>query len=130
MEKVMTRNDVIDELMFNLQVKWVNHGTWKITSMLDGNKVSMITHNEEDYTGIFDGEKYNPVSEEELADMMLYAEDGTTEDEVLDKYWSDTANEDNYETMALRDERLANKLLDYMIDNWIVEEYKDNIIIL
>lgn len=129
MEKVMTRNDVIDELMFNLQVRWVNHGTWKITSMLDGNKVSMITHNEDDYTGIFDGEKYNPVSEEELADMMLYA-DGMTEDEVLDRYWSDTANKDNYETMCARDERLANKLLDYMIEQWIVEEHEDDIIIL
>ena len=128
MEK-MTKHDAIYELMFNLQVRWVNHGTWKITSMLDGEKVSIITHNEEDYTGIFDGEKYNPVTEEELADMMLYA-DGMTEDEVLDRYWSDTANEDNYEPTCARDERLANKLLDYMIDKWIVEEHEDNIIIL
>ena len=29
-----------------------------------------------------------------------------------------------------RDERLANKLLDYMIERWIVEEHGDNIIIL
>lgn len=130
METIMTKNDAIDELIFNLQVRWVNHCTWKITSMLDGNKVSLVTHNEEDYTGIFDGEKYNPVTEEELADMMQYAEDGMTEDEVLDKYWSDTANEDNYESMCERDERLANKLLDYMIERWIVEEHGDNIIIL
>ena len=129
MEKVMTRNDAIDELMFNLQVGWVGYDTWKITSMLDGNKVSLITHNEEDYTGIFDGEKYNPVTEEELAGMMLYA-DGMTEEEVLDTYWSDTANKDNYEPMCARDERLAEKLLDYLIEQWIVEEHGDNIIIL
>ena len=129
MEKIMTRNDAIDELMFNLQVGWVCYCTWKITSMLDGNKVSLITHNEEDYIGIFDGEKYNPVTEEELAGMMLYA-DGMTEEEVLDTYWSDTANKDNYEPMYARDERLAKRLLDYMIEQWIVEEHGDNIVIL
>lgn len=129
METIMTRQQVLDELMLNLQVRWVSYGTWRISSELDGNEVSIITHNEEDYVGIFDGETYNPVTDEELEDMMQYA-DGMTEDEVLEKYWSDTANEDNYESRRERDERLANKLLDYMIDEWMVEEHEDNIIIL
>lgn len=42
----------------------------------------------------------------------------------------DVLNEDNYESMCERDERLAERLLDYLIEEWIVEEHGDNIIIL
>lgn len=118
----MTIEDIKEQLVQNIDVCWTGHGTWTIkSSCTDENgawyKLSIITHNEEDFTGLFDGEKYNPVDEEELAFMMKYV-NGITKEEVLNIYWSDTANSDNYEPKELRNERLACRLLDSFIDRY------------
>ena len=123
----MTIEGIKEQLVQNINVSWTGYGTWTIASICtDENgewyKVSKITHNEEDFTGIFDGEKYNPVDEEELAFMMQYV-NGLTKEEVLNIYWSDTANPDNYEPSELRNERLVTALLDHFIDRY--EDYFD-----
>lgn len=124
---MMTIEDIKEQIVQNIDVCWSGYGTWTIkSSCTDENgewyKLSIITHNEEDFTGIFDGEKYNPVDEEELAFMMKYV-NGITKEDVLNTYWSDTANSDNYEPKELRNERLAIALLDDFIYRY--EDYFD-----
>jgi len=127
----MTIEDIKEQLVQNINVSWTGYGTWTIVSVcVDENgewyKVSEITHNEEDFTGIFDGEEYNPVDEQELEYMLEEAkqyDENITKEEVLNAYWSDTANPDNYEPSELRNERLVTSLLDQFIDRY--EDYFD-----
>ena len=127
----MTIEDMKEQIVQNIDVRWTGYGTWTIkSSCTDENgewyKLSIITHNEEDFTGLFDGEEYNPVDEEELEDMLDEAkcyDENITKEDVLNTYWSDTANSDNYEPKELRNERLAIALLDDFIYRY--EDYFD-----
>lgn len=104
----------------SVQVMWDNHSTWKITATCyDFNgkpyRLRMITHNEEDSTGIFDGEKYNPFCGfDSMEELETVAKECEMTVETFQKHaWSDTANEDNYEPVDQWKERITNKIWDH-----------------
>lgn len=102
----------------NLQVHWDGYGTWAIKSFFFDHEgcqqlLKIITHNEEDNTGIFDGEKYNPLcgfrTMEELE--VTAKEMEMPVEQAQDIVWRDTVNDDNYEPINERNERLTKKLI-------------------
>ena len=123
----MTKFDIIKQLTDTIQVSWVGYGKWKITGTLqypdrDGTiltkELSLITHNEEDNTGLFDGELFNELCGFNTFDELDEAarQECITAQEFQRRVWRDTANEDNYEPRRDRDFRLANKLFDFSQD--------------
>ncbi len=117
----------------SVQVMWDNHSTWKITATCyDFNgkqyRLRMITHNEEDSTGIFDGEKYNPLCGfDSMEELETVAKECEMTVETFQKHvWSDTANEDNYEPVDQWKERITNKIWDHYerLFSQLEEEFK------
>ena len=128
-----SKEQLIEELTLNLQVRHTSgYGTWIVSSYYtdeEGDEVelNMTTHNEDNYTGIFDGEEYNGYAnseqcredyEHEYGDMDEDNDDYMTFDEYYNEIISDSANEDNYEPRDQRDDRLARELF---------AEYRDEI---
>lgn len=145
--KQYTREELIAELAQNVSVMFAGYGTWKIESYIGQRatyrycadhyiKVSEITHNEDDETGIFDGEKYNP---QDYDDWETFScnDDEMTDEEKQEKFeefceavWSDSANEDNYEPYEERNTRLAERLFDDLIEDDRVAECGEGYLIL
>lgn len=133
--KQYTREEIIAELARNVRVSWKSYGTWKVESNIDCNdhciEVSEFTHNEEDKTGIFDGETYNPQNFDDWYSQVFsyeLPEDDEPEyyndEELQEKFkeyceivWSDSGNEDNYESEEERNIRLAERLFDTIIED-------------
>lgn len=132
------RQEMIDELASNLRVEYRPYGTWRISSYVGSkwNKEDGYieeyydSNNEEDSIGIFDGEKYNPqnfddwyfqVFSYELPedDEPEYYNDEELQEkfkEYCEKVWSDSGNEDNYEPIEERLNRLAEIIFDLIND--------------
>lgn len=153
--KQYTKEELIAELAQNVSVIWSGYGTWEIKSYIGQRatyrycanhyiKVCEITHSEDDQTGIFDGEKYNPqdyddwyfqVFSYELPgdDEPEYYNDEELQEkfkEFCEKVWSDSGNEDNYEPFKERDARLAERLFDTLIEDDRVAECGEGFLIL
>ncbi|MEE0937688.1 MAG: hypothetical protein UIG52_06625 [Bacteroidales bacterium] len=153
--KKYTREEIIAELAQNVSVMFDGYGTWKIKSYIGQREtyrycanhyveVSEITHNEEDKTGIFDGETYNPQNFDDWYFQVFsyeLPEDDEPEyyndEELQEKFkeyceavWADSANEDNYESGKKRDLRLAERLFDCLIEDDKVIECVDGYLIL
>ena len=106
--------------------------------------MSEITHSEEDKTGIFDGEEYNPQDFDTwYMEVFSYElpEDGDPEyyndEELQDKFkeycervWGDSGNGDNYEPTEERLKRLAERLFDNLIEDDRVLECGEGFLIL
>ena len=119
------------QLLDTVNCRWEGYGTWMIRAQctdINGRlyRLQMITHNEEDKTGIFDGEKYNPLCGFGSMDDLEAAakECGMTVEVFQEHTWTDSANEDNYELLCDRNERLVDKLWEHY-DEIILQLEKD-----
>lgn len=125
----MSKDEIIQRIAENLSVRWTGYGTWTIESYVwaafstgDDHRFKMksITHNEDDKTGIFDGETYNPLcgfeDKESLEDWARNECEGMSVEVVQNMVWSDTTDPDNYEPLIQRDLRLAERLYDIYKD--------------
>ena len=116
--KKYTREEAIGEMAENMRVERAGYGSWKIKSHLGGAlaedrlELTSLTHDEEDSTGLMDGERYNPLCGfGTLAELESAAEeDGMTVEEMQEATWQDSANGDNYEPSEERNRRLAERL--------------------
>lgn len=147
--KTYTIEEAIEEMKGTVQVFSDGYGTWKVKANLGIRSTGeyaedhFITHDEDWKTGIFDGENYNPQDYEEWIDdfyrhefaesLSDYAKELLTEDvkntlfkEYCEIKWADTANEDNYESTAARDERAARKIIESWVDD---DNAPDNVIV-
>lgn len=119
----MKKQEIIERIADDVTVLWSGYGTWTVgaTITLPRNDddeddevitLSYITHNEDDKTGIFDGELYNPNGGFCSLDELDRAaqEECITPEAMLERIWSDTTNEDNYEPADERNMRLAESL--------------------
>lgn len=116
----MTKEEIIRELSDQITVTYIGRSQWRISSHIvaDNNEVLCLyakSHNEEDKTGIFDGQKYNKFlglrnKAEIKKEFGLRNWDEVNE--FLSKHWMDSACEDNYEPVGERDLRLAERLYD------------------
>jgi hypothetical protein len=134
--KWSTHEKLIAEIVENLQITPIGSSEWKITSHINkknGNiELSEISHNEEDYIGIFDGNFYNdqsyknwtskifvPEFEKKLSSKALEMITEEMREEMFmnwrDDLWCDETNKDNYEPKYKRNERLAQRLLKKLI---------------
>ena len=124
-----TKRELIKEIADHILVIRVGSGTWEIRScivfpMKDGDDflkyLHINSHNEEDYTGIFDGEVYNPTGGFDSVDDLdrVAQEECMTVETLLQSIWSDTANEDNYESTRERNLRLAVRLWEKCVEPW------------
>ena len=124
--KKYTEQDIIAELAMNMQVACSGYGTWKISSYIGNrdNKISFseITHDEEDSTGIFDGEEYNDYANSDQARQDC-EDNGENFDEWYEAVTHDSADEDNYESRDQRDLRLARRLFDHNFDEPTAEDH-------
>lgn len=121
----MTKRELIKEIANHIQVLPKGPSTWIFCAtitipMKNGKRISetlsAITCKEEDYTGIFNGEVYNPTGGFDSADDLDRAaqEECMTVETFLKSIWSDTANEDNYESERERNLRLAEILWSFL----------------
>ena len=124
-----SKRELIKEIADHILVIRVGSGTWEIRScivfpMKDGDDflkyLHINSHNEEDYTGIFDGEVYNPTGGFDSVDDLdrVAQEECMTVETLLQSIWSDTANEDNYESTRERNLRLAVRLWEKCVEPW------------
>ena len=124
-----SKRELIKEIADNINVRLVGYGTWEIEStiifpMKAGDDISktlrVITHNEDDYTGIFNGEVYNPLGGFDTAEELeaVAKECEMTVETFLKHAWTDSANEDNYESKKERNLRLAERLWDKCVEPW------------
>lgn len=124
--KKYTEEDIIAELAMNMCVSWKGYGTWEITSHIGSGdskfEFSEITHGEDDYTGIFDGEEYNDYANSDQAREDC-ERDGEDYDEWYESATHDSANEDNYESREQRDNRLAHRIFDHNFDEPTAGDY-------
>lgn len=124
---MISLKEIKKNLADNMQVTLITPGIWKIESTIKftdshentrNKRFSTITCKEEDYTGIFNGELYNPmggfVNEDDLNQAAQNA--GMTADKLLEEIWKDTANADNYEPVDMRNERLVNYFVESIED--------------
>lgn len=103
---------------------------------------NFTTHDEEWKTGLFDGEKYNPQDYSDwLADYFESEFEAPLGSDALalitdkmkeqmfsawcEKVWSDSANENNYESTEHRNRRIAKEIF----YSWEHEEAPDNVFI-
>ena len=143
--RTYTINEAIEEMKSTVQVFSYGYGTWKVKANLGirstGEYVEdyFTTHDEEWKTGIFDGEKYNPKDFDEWYDEQCWEEHGWEEapdkndsevkamfNEYCSAVWSDSGNEDNYESTEARDERAARKIIESWVDD---NEWPDNVVV-
>lgn len=130
----MLRYEAIKEIAENVKVSWRGQGTWEISAKVElptktGGTITLslskTTHNEEDKTGIFDGEQYNPlcgcIDVDEL-DQIAKEECMTTQ-AFQKSIWTDSANEDNYEPDSDRRMRLAETLYEDVLEE--MDEFDD-----
>ena len=130
----MLRYEAIKEIAENVRGSWCGYGTWDISAKVElptktGGAITLslskTTHNEEDKTGIFDGEQYNPlcgcIDVDEL-DQIAKEECMTTQ-AFQKSIWADSANEDNYEPDRDRRMRLAEALYEDVLEE--MDEFED-----
>ena len=124
--KKYTTEDILAELAMNMQVAYVPYGSWKIASHIGYGdckfEFSEISHNEDDSTGIFDGEEYNDYANSDQARQDC-EDNGENFDEWYKAVTHDSANEDNYESRDQRDRRLARRLFDNNFSDATAEGY-------
>ena len=123
----MQKYEVIRAISENVNVEPNGENQWLITSYIDipvnGETkridLSLVTTNEEDYTGIFNGAVYNRLcgfdTEEEIDAAALELEMWTQDYQQM--IWMETTNEFNYEPIGDRNYRLAEKLYNELIVN-------------
>lgn len=138
--RTYTINEAIEAMADSIQIFSDGYGTWKVKGNLGirstGEYVEdyFTTHDEDWKTGIFNGEKYNPQDYEEWLDdfyrhefaepLTNHAKELITEDikkqlfkEWREIKWSDSADEDNYESTDDRNERAARKIIESWVDD-------------
>lgn len=138
--RTYTIEEATEEMKSTIQVFSDGYSTWKVKANIGLRSTGefaedhFITHDEDWRTGIFDGEKYNPQDYEEWLDdfyrhefaksLTNYAKELITEDikkqlfkEWCEIKWSDSANEDNYESPDDRNERAARKIIESWVDD-------------
>lgn len=126
----MTKYELINEIAKNLTVTPVDGDTWEIKSTISIPRIdndplvitlTEITHDEQDYTGIFDGNAYNRLcgyDDEDEIDAAAH-EDGMWTRDYQHMIWADTTNEDNYEPVSIRNQRLAERLYEEYINTHV-----------
>lgn len=130
----MLRYEAIREIAKNVGVRWCGYGTWEISANVelptkDNNTIILhlckTTHNEEDKTGIFDGEQYNPLCGcIDMDELDQIAKEACMTTRTFQKaVWSDSANEDNYEPDSDRRMRLAETLYEDVLEE--MDEFED-----
>ena len=140
-----TINEAIAEMKDSVQVFSDGYGTWKVKANIGRRSTGEYaedyfkTHDESWKTGEFDGERFNPQDysdwladyfEPEFenplgSDALALITDKMKEqmfDAWCEKVWSDSANEDNYESAEFRDERAARKI----IESWVYDNNTPN----
>lgn len=143
-----TINEAIEEMKDTVQVFNDGYGTWKVKANIGLRSTGehaedyFTTHDEAWKTGEFDGERFNPQDYDQwLEDYFKPEFNGVSNgalalitDEMKDemfkawckKLWSDSANENNYESIDKRDERAARKIVDSWVDD---NEWPDNVVV-
>ena len=121
----MTKRKLIKEIADHMQVLPNGPNTWLFRATIDipmksgegiQKTLSAISCREEDYTGIFNGEVYNPTGGFDSADDLDRAaqEECITVEALLERIWADDTNEDNYESERERNLRLAEILWSFL----------------
>lgn len=143
-----TIKEAIEEMKDSVQVFSDGYGTWKVKADIGIHSTGeyaedyFTTHDEAWKTGEFDGERFNPQDYNQwLEDYFKPEFNGVSSDalalitdEMKDemfkawckKLWSDSANENNYESIDKRDERAARKIVDSWVDD---NERPDNVVV-
>lgn len=143
--RTYTINEAIEEMKDTVQVFSDGYGTWKVKANIGlrstGEYVEdyFKTHDESWKTGEFDGERFNPQDFDEWYGEQEWLAHGCEEEpskedaeirETFDDYcnaiWSDSANEDNYESPDERNQRAARKIVDSWVDD---NEWPDNVVV-
>lgn len=147
--RTYTINDAIEEMKDTVQVFSDGYGTWKVKANIGIRSTGeyaedyFTTHDEEWTTGEFDGETYNPQDYSEWLDDYFKCEfeDVLSADALAlitdemkkemfkawcERLWSDSADEDNYESIKDRDERAARKIIESWVDD---NECPDNVVV-
>lgn len=143
-----TIKEAIEEMKGTVQVFSDGYGTWKVKASIGIRSTGeyaedyFTTHQEEWKTGEFDGERFNPQDFDEWqkdyfepefngvnSDALALITDEMKEEMFkawCEKLWSDSANDDNYESPDDRDERAARKI----IESWVHEdEWPSNVVV-
>ena len=140
-----TIEEAIEEMKSTVQVFSDGYGTWKVKANIGRRSTGEYaedyykTHDESWKTGEFDGERFNPLNFDEwYYDQEWLAhgweEEPSKEDaeirEMFDDYcnaiWSDSANEDNYESPDERNQRAARNI----IESWVNDNNcPDNVVV-
>lgn len=145
--KTYTINEAIEDIASTIQVFSDGYGTWKVKANLGLRSTGeyaedyFTTHDEEWKTGEFDGERFNPQDYDEWLESYFEPEfNGVSKDALAlitdemknkmfeawcERLWSDSANEDNYESPNARDRRAAKKI----VENWVDENNWPNKIV-
>lgn len=143
-----TINEAIEEMKCTIQVFSDGYGTWKVKGNLGLRSTGeyaedyFTTHDESWKTGEFDGEQFNPQDydewledyfEPEFNDVSSDAIELITDDmkeemfkSWCEKLWSDSANDNNYESPDNRDERAARKIIESWKDG---DNWPDNVVV-
>lgn len=143
-----TINDAIEDIKDTVQVFSDGYGTWKVKANIGLRSTGeyaedyFTTHDEFWKTGEFDGEQFNPQDYDEwLEDYFEPEFNGVSSDALAlitdemkkemfkawcERLWSDSANEDNYESSEDRDERAARKIIESWVDD---NEWPDNVVV-
>lgn len=143
-----TIEEAIEEMKNTVQVFSDGYGTWKVKANIGIRSTGeyaedyFTTHDESWKTGEFDGEHFNPQDFDEWlenyfepefngvsGDALALITDEMKEEmfkEWREKLWSDSADDDNYESPDDRDERAARKI----IESWVYDnEWPDNVVV-
>lgn len=122
-----SKHELLKEIADHILVIQVGSDTWEIRScvvfpMRNGDDfpkyLHIVSHNEEDYTGIFNGEVYNPLCGFDTAEELeaVAKECEMSVETFLKHAWADSANKDNYESEKERNLRLAERLWDKCVE--------------
>lgn len=143
-----TINEAIEEMKDTVQVFSDGYGTWKVKANIGLRSTGeyaedyFTTHDESWKTGELDGESFNPQDFDEWTKDYFEPEfEGVSKDALAlltdemkeqmfkswcERLWSDSANNDNYESTDSRDERAARRIIESWVDNL---NYPNNVVV-
>lgn len=143
-----TINEAIEDMKDTVQVFSDGYGTWKVKANIGLRSTGeyaedyFTTHDEAWKTGEFDGEHFNPQDYDEWLEDYFEPEFNDVSSDALalitdemkkemfkawcERLWSDSANEDNYESHEDRDKRAARKIIESWVDD---NECPDNVVV-
>lgn len=143
-----TIREAIEEMKSSVQVFSDGYGTWKVKANIGLRSTGeyaedyFTTHDESWRTGEFDGEKFNPQDFDEWQEDYFQPEFESVSSDALalitdemkeemfkawcKKMWSDSSDDDNYESTDDRDERAAKKIIESWVDD---NKWPDNVVV-